>query len=131
MAPLEAASQATQNGARRRRRAWTLEQKRQIVAATQAPGASISVVAQRHDVNANLLFTWRRQLAAATLANASKVAGFVPALIAPPAARSSSTMDTAAAGRMEIVLASGDRVIVDATVDMAALTRVIKTLSRR
>jgi transposase-like protein len=26
-----------------------------------APGASVSTVAQRYGVNANLLFTWRRQ----------------------------------------------------------------------
>jgi hypothetical protein len=34
-------------------------------------------------------------------------------------------------GRIEIALAGGDRVIVDATVDAAALARVIKVLSRR
>ncbi len=34
-------------------------------------------------------------------------------------------------GAMEIVLADGDRVIVDRTVDGAALARVIEALSRR
>jgi hypothetical protein len=38
-----------------RRRRWTRAQKR------REPGASVSLVARRHDVNANLLFTWRRQ----------------------------------------------------------------------
>ncbi len=32
-----------------------------IVAETRAPGASVSVVARRHDLNANLLFKWNRQ----------------------------------------------------------------------
>jgi hypothetical protein len=32
---------------------------------------------------------------------------------------------------MEIVLPSGDRVIVDSDVDVTALTRVVKVLSRR
>jgi transposase len=36
--------------------------KRQMVAETQAPGASVSIVARRHDVNSNQLFRWRRQL---------------------------------------------------------------------
>ena len=36
-----------------------------------------------------------------------------------------------AAGRMEIVLAEGDRIIVWADVETAALTRVLKALSRR
>jgi hypothetical protein len=54
MSHLQAGSQATQSGASRRRRAWTLEERR-IIAETQAPGASISVVARRYDVTANLL----------------------------------------------------------------------------
>lgn len=46
----------------RRRRSYTVEQKRELIEAVMQPGASVSVVAQRHDVNANLLFTWRRQM---------------------------------------------------------------------
>jgi transposase len=34
-----------------------------MVAETLAPGASVSVVARRHDVNANQLFKWRREMA--------------------------------------------------------------------
>ena len=49
----------------RRRRSWSLEEKRRIVAETFAPGASVSVVVRRHDRNANMLFTWRRELATA------------------------------------------------------------------
>jgi transposase len=33
-----------------------------MVAETQVPGASVSIVARRHDVNSNQLFRWRRQL---------------------------------------------------------------------
>ena len=33
-----------------------------MVAETLVPGASVSVVARRHDVNSNQLFRWRRQL---------------------------------------------------------------------
>src|SRR4051812_10238895 len=33
-----------------------------MVAETQAPGAAVSIVARRHDVNSNQLFRWRRQL---------------------------------------------------------------------
>ena len=42
------------------RRRWTAEDKRRIVEETRAPGASVSVVARRHDINANLLFKWKR-----------------------------------------------------------------------
>ncbi len=42
------------------RRRWAAEEKRRIVEETRAPGASVSVVARRHDINANLLFKWKR-----------------------------------------------------------------------
>ena len=45
----------------RPRRHWSAAKKRRIVAETYEPGASVSVVARRHDVNANQVFTWRRQ----------------------------------------------------------------------
>ena len=52
-------------GAGRRRR-WPLEAKARIVAETLEPGSSVSIVARRHDLNANLLFTWRRKMASAS-----------------------------------------------------------------
>src|SRR5215472_15554410 len=45
-----------------KRRQYSEALKRQMVAETQAPGASVSIVARRHDVNSNQLFRWRRQL---------------------------------------------------------------------
>ena len=38
------------------RRQWSVALKRQIVAETQEPGSSVTIVARRHDVNANQLF---------------------------------------------------------------------------
>lgn len=37
------------------------EFKRHLVEQTFAPGASVALIARRNDVNANLLFKWRRQ----------------------------------------------------------------------
>src|SRR4051795_3853590 len=42
------------------RRSWSADEKRRIVEESFRPGASVAVVARRHDLNANLLFTWRR-----------------------------------------------------------------------
>src|SRR5262252_1987944 len=50
-----------QPGAAKRRK-YSEELKRQMVAETEVPGASVSIVARRHDVNSNQLFRWRRQL---------------------------------------------------------------------
>lgn len=122
---------ATNGEGRRRRRAWSAEEKRRIVAESFAPGASVSVVARRYDVNANLLFTWRRQGRANDSPSVVATTGFVPASIAaePPAA--ALPIASVSAGRMEIVLASGDRVIVGADVDAAALARVVTVLLRQ
>src|ERR1043166_837352 len=47
---------------RRKRRDWPEALKRRIVAETLEPGSSVSIVARRHDVNANQLFKWRREV---------------------------------------------------------------------
>jgi transposase len=46
---------------RRRYRSWPEALKREIVAATWVPGASVSMVARHYDVNANQVFAWRRR----------------------------------------------------------------------
>jgi transposase len=51
-------------GAERRRR-WSDEQKRAIVAAASAPGAVIADVARLADVCSSLIYRWRRQFVAA------------------------------------------------------------------
>jgi transposase len=43
------------------RRQYTVEFKRRAVEDTFAPGVSVAIVARRHDINSNQLFTWRRQ----------------------------------------------------------------------
>ena len=47
---------------RRRHRLWPEALKREIVAASLAPGASASVLARRYDVNTSLVFTWRKRM---------------------------------------------------------------------
>jgi transposase len=47
---------------RERRRAWTTEQKLQIVAESLEAGASPITVARRHGIGSGLLYTWRQQM---------------------------------------------------------------------
>jgi hypothetical protein len=61
---------------RERRRQWTEEQKRAIVAARFAPGAIVSDVARRADISSDQIYRWRQEL------RATSVAGFTPVLIA-------------------------------------------------
>lgn len=51
------------DGRPRRRREYTETFKRRVVALSLEPGASVSQVAQRHGINTNLVFTWRRDSA--------------------------------------------------------------------
>jgi transposase len=46
-----------------RRRRWSTEQKLRIIEDSYEAGASVSEVARRHGVAANLLFRWRKLLA--------------------------------------------------------------------
>src|ERR1700759_3199075 len=64
-----------------RRRRRSEEERRRIVAESFEPGASVSVVARRHDVNTNLLFTWRRRYGT-EVQGAGGSAMFVPTVIA-------------------------------------------------
>ena len=46
---------------RRKRRVWSDDEKRTICSQTRVPGVSVSQVARRYDVNANLVFKWLRE----------------------------------------------------------------------
>ena len=115
---------------KRRRRVRSEDEKRRIVGETFEPGASVSAVARRHGLNTNLLFTWRREMGRGVSALADDPMAFVPAVISAAPVTASAPSSPSAAGQMEIVFAGGERVIVDRTVDGAALARVIKALSR-
>lgn len=125
------------------RRRWTEEDKARIVAECEAPGSSVSIVARRHDLNANMLFTWLREFRRRGSGAKDNRIGFVPAVIAPdgpgpdllppqpPQPVPAVGVAPAAAGRIEIVLGNSRRIIVDQDVSAAALTRVIGVLERR
>jgi transposase len=139
---------------RQRRRRWTVDQKRRIVEETSASGASVSVVARRYDINANLLFKWKREAEAEQLGGglaAVETADLVPigvvgrghdggpTLLAqmpgagdglrPNQPRRPLDLE-ARPGAIEIDLPSGARVRVDASVDTRALGRVLSALKR-
>jgi transposase len=67
--------------AKRQRRSSEL--KRQIVQETLAPGASVARVARAHGVNANQVFTWRRQYREGLLEASNRLtAGLLPVRVA-------------------------------------------------
>jgi hypothetical protein len=86
---------------------------------------------QRYGVNADLLFTWRRQEAAAANGGAERVK-LLPVTVAEAEAPTASPVAAPEPmGRMEILLSGGERIIVGVDVDATALARVVRTLTRR
>ena len=112
----------------RRRRSWSLDEKRRIVDESLEDGASLAEVARRHDLNANQLFTWRRQFGVEAT-GPRDIAPILPVTIALETA--AEEPDPGSSGQIEIVLADGDRILVWSDVETAALMRVLKALSRR
>src|SRR5271169_5156150 len=95
----------------RRRRFWSSDEKRRMVAESLEPGASVSRVAQRYGVNANLLFTWRRQEASSAANGDAEPVRLLPVTVAEAEAPAAAPL-AAPAGRMEIVVYGGERIIV-------------------
>ena len=124
--------------AKRRRRLWSADEKRRMIDESRAPGASVAEVALRHGVNANLLFTWKRQSARDGGGEGAAPVELVPVRVTPEAQRPDdapggrrAAREPDSGGRMEIVLGDGARIVVGADVDAAALGRVVRALSRR
>jgi transposase len=113
---------------------------------TLAPGASVSVIARRHGMNANVLFGWRKQFREGQLGNGLLPAGgFVPvhvaedvtlarALPAPqkPACENVSASLLAVEGKtpglIEIETAAGIKLRLSGRVDDRALCRVLSAI---
>ena len=126
-----------------RRRVWTDTQKHDIVLESLMPGGSPIAVARRHGIGTGLLYTWRRQMVEGQLKALMPAApSFVPvaampegqaaaaAPISPKAAPAAAAIDGIPEW-IEIVLPDGATVRVGATVDEAALRRVLAALGRR
>ena len=119
---------------RRRNKRWPKALKREIVAATYLPGASVSVVARQYDVNANQVFRWRRFDQAAgrpTPSSSSSSSGLVPVTIAPePESEGAARSTPTASDTIEIEVGDNCRVRVGPSFDGRALKRVLDVLSR-
>jgi transposase len=138
---MDTIADASKGGPARRKR-WPDEMKRRIVAETLEPGASVSVVARRHDVNANQVFTWRRRYRDGLPAGDGEARAMIPVRIAPARTVSRPTRPPAAPvpgpvsapvrpGVVEIELRGGVRVRIKGAVDGVALREVLLLLSRR
>ena len=66
-----------------RRRAWSAEEKAQIVAESHVPGETVCSVARQHALTPQQLFTWRREARRHRKPVEAAAPLFVPAVVAP------------------------------------------------
>ncbi len=105
-----------------------------ICVQARLPGISVSQVARRYDVNANLVFSWlRNPRFAPDEAAVEEHVGFLPVEIVDagvePDREPVEADAPAPAGRIELELAGGHRLQVVGPYDPEALARLIRGLS--
>ena len=108
-----------------RRRRWSEEEKRAIVAESFAPGAVVAKVARRVDVSPGQIYRWRQEVRAAA-------AGFAPLLIAAPEPAESAA-DPRCHGERAIEVEVAGKIIVriPGSIPAELAAAVVKALSRR
>ena len=111
-------TQITLHTGRERRRRWSDDEQRTILAAAFRPGAIVTEVARRFEVSTSMIYKWRRE----ALATKSEMA-FVPAVVVPepvPARSSGSAI--------VVDLAGGTRLTIDGQASAALVGAVLRAL---
>jgi transposase len=102
-----------------RRRQWSAEQKRAIVAESLAPGAVVTEIARRAEICPGQIYRWRQEIGVGH--------GFAQVLIAPVG----DGAECPAAPAIEIEFAGKARVRIPASIPTGLAAAVVKALSGR
>jgi len=125
----------------RTRKRRSIQEKLQIVRETLQSGASVAVIARRHGVNANQVFSWRREYRQGVLLEPSaesrrdrKAPALLPvqigeAPLAAQEARAPSTSGSTQPQRVEIEFASGTRLRIWGGLGTEGLQAILRELS--
>ena len=115
---------------RRKRRKWSDDEKCRIVAQTKVPGVSVSQVAHRYDVNANLIFKWVRDPRYCSDVDMEPEAlSFLPVEVSsnlPTVEQVQKRPDVP--GSIKIVLANGHYLEISGTFDSDVVVRLVRGL---
>ena len=124
------------NGGRTNRR-WPEALKLEIVAASWAPGSSVSIVARRYDVNANQVFIWRQRYGPQTQTVAPAAPPVAPPRMVPvtissePESGATPPSVSSAGDTIVIEVAGAYRIRVGSNFDGRVLARILDILVRR
>lgn len=122
------ASVAQQDRPATRRRRFSIEFKRGLVAQCLAPGASVARIAREHDLNTNQVFKWCRRFGALPLPAAPPLLPVAVIDSADPAP--AATLPAPRSGSIEIEV-SNACVRISGAVDADTLRTVIEALRAR
>jgi transposase len=103
-----------------RRRRWSDDERRRILAAAFAPGAIVANVARQFEVSTSLIYKWRQQ----TLAG-EPTAGFAPAVMVVPEPAAAAPPDTTA---IMVELSNGVRLRISSHASAALVTAALRAL---
>lgn len=116
-----------------RRRRWCDEEKLEIVLSVGAGGATVTQVAQRHDVTRQQIYAWRHELKKKGLLSDLPEALFLPVEfdksmeLALPAAVSTH-VGAARPVQIELQLANGRCLRFDPALELTTLTQMIRAV---
>ena len=117
-------------GSHVKRKRRSVEEKRRIVEETLKPGASVARVAQRHAINANQIFAWRKRYREGQL-GAWTTAKLLPVAITDERLVEAEKVDVAVPpaplGIIEIVLPKG-KLRIEGRVELLTLRAAIECL---
>lgn len=119
-----------------RRRRWPRAEKERLVALALEPGASTSEIARSAGLHVSQLFRWRKQLCEPVT---PQPPAFLPVTVEPATEEPASPPDEPSPrkrrgrreSRIEIELASGDRLRLEGEVDGRTLREAIAALRAR
>ncbi|MBB4201208.1 transposase [Rhodoblastus sphagnicola] len=115
---------------RERRRNWTDEQKRAIVEEAATSGLALAVVARRHDIVPQQIYTWRREVRLAAPLAFAPVALIAPAASDAPQRKNAERRKVSGnrAAQIEIHCANGRVLKVASNLDAEVLKTLIRSV---
>ena len=120
------------------RRRWPEAAKRKIVEETFEPGASVAIVARRYELNANVVFAWRRLYRAEEpgAVSPARTPGLIPVNVIAPEPGVSKVRGRPRSHALqnesiEILLAGGARLRFSGNLAREALKQIIAAVCAR
>ena len=122
-----------------KKRFWSDDEKQSICDQTRASGVSVSQVARRYSMNANLIHKWLRDPrfapSDAEPENDIEIADFLEVAVSTPDFPISANIDVSAATgdlsatRVDITLSDGRRILIEGSTSLMAVVGLVQGLS--